>query len=161
MDVVDEWMFNERSSRLEAGSWSYSEERLYSEGLAESLILRIYACLFGFAPLEEPEPEERRPSIFPAASVNTMLQPRSSDLSFDIAIADALPVPQEEQHLQADAPTSWTMHWDVETGDSWWQCQATQPSQRELPAGWAVYRDPISNRAYAVDEATQCGHLFA
>ena len=51
---VDEWMFNERSSRLEAGSWSSSEERWYSEGLAESLILRIYARIFGFAPLEEP-----------------------------------------------------------------------------------------------------------
>jgi hypothetical protein len=51
---VDEQMFNERSSRLEAGSWGSSEERWYSEGLAESLILRIYARIFGFAPLEEP-----------------------------------------------------------------------------------------------------------
>ena len=149
---VDEWMFNERSSRLEAGSWSSSEERWYSEGLAESLILRIYGRLSGFAPLEEPEPEERRPSIFPAASVNTMLQPRPSDLSF--AIADAQPMPQEEQHLEADSLTSWTLYGDMDTGRPWWHCEATQQSQREPPSGWAVYRDPSTDLPYVVEEAT-------
>ena len=156
---VDEWMFNERSSRLDAGSWSYSSERWCGEGLAESLILRIYACLFCFAPLEEPEPEERRPSIFPAASVNTMLQPRSSDLSF--AITDAQPMPQEEQHLEADSPTSWTVYGDIETRRPWWHCQATQQSQREPPSGWAAYRDPSTDLPYVVEEATGRVHFMA
>ena len=77
------------------------------------------------------------------------------------AIADALPVPQEEQHLQAHAPTSCTMHWGVETGENWWHCQANQQRQPELPAGWALHHDPSSDLPYAVDEATQCGHCFA
>ena len=81
-----------------------------------------------------------------------MLQPRPSDLSF--AIADAQPMPQEEQHLEADSPTSWTVYGDMDTGKPWWHCEANQQRQREPPSGWAVYCDPSTDVPYVVEEAT-------
>ena len=47
----------DRESRLAAGSWDSECEAWFEHELAGSALLRVYARIYGFAPMLEPSPE--------------------------------------------------------------------------------------------------------